>query len=783
MFIGKLNDRLKDLSFECFISKTKTAPETVKDGNPLFGDTYEISWKFLLENSACLHVHWQETQSINNVLLELGEDCAPKCIRVFTEDGRSLCEHHAETGCSINQKRIALPLEAELCGFIIEMDSEFSSIIINNIELYGADFEGEKLFPEPFEYTKKDGFVNAENIKTVSFEGECGQKAFTILCEKWEELTKSPLRNAKSADISLIYDKNIADNGYNLFVSQNEIIIKACDIRGMVYGCEVLLKLIEDGRIPCCEIEDRPRFPFRGVHLMMPPIDEFDFTKRLVKYMLSPMGYNNIILELGGAMEYKKHPEINEAVREATQKGKDGIWPPFPHGELGDGETVPQELIKDLIDYCRSFGIEVIPEIQSLGHVQFMTLAHPEIAELAEDAVAKEGIDTRDADALPADFYAHSYCPENPKSYELLFDIIDEVLEVFAPIEYVHMGHDEVYQLGICPICKNKDRGELFASDINKIYDYLKARGVKMMIWSDMIQTVPTYRHRAIGSTGKIPKDIICLDFIWYFNLPLDIEVNLLSEGFKVAFGNLYSSHFPRYEKRAAKDGIIGGQTSTWVTTREEDIAREGKMYDIIMTSQMLWSEKYTSLARFSYDKLIRKMMPQMREKISGRVYPSLKDGADRRVIAKNEKFYPEITKWQKEFSVNTKAESLIFKHTATKKIMRYPWLPNDVIGQYTISYEDGSTQSIPVTYAGILTHYARRQGQPFSHKYYRHNGYTATYFSDAEERRLTDGSFCTLYSYEWINPYPNKSIIKIEYIGNNEFDTDTYIEQIEAIF
>lgn len=783
MFIGRLNDRLKNLSFECLISKTKAVPETVQSGNPLLNETYEISWKYLLENNVCLHVRWQGIKSINNVVLELGEDCNPSCIRALTENGRFLCEHHAETGCSINQKRIILPVEENLCGFIIEMDVEFSSVVINNIELYGADFEGEKLFPEPFEYTEKEGEICVDNIKTVAFEKDCGQKAYKILCEKWEELTGNTLCKAESADISLIYDKSISDNGYNLLVSRSGIIIKASDTRGMVYGCEVLLKLIKDGQIPCCEIEDGPRFPFRGVHLMMPPINEFAFTKRLVKYMLSPMGYNNIILELGGAMEYKKHPEINEAVRDATQKGKDGIWPPFPHGELGGGDTVPQEILKDFIDYCRSFGIEVIPEIQSLGHVQFMTLAHPEIAELAEDSIANGNIDTRDADALPADFYAHSYCPENPKSYELLFDIIDEVLEVFAPIEYVHMGHDEVYQLGICPVCKNKDRGELFASDINKIYEYLKARNVKMMIWSDMIQTVPTYRHRAIGSINKIPKDIICLDFIWYFNLGLDIEDNLLSEGFKVAFGNLYSSHFPRYETRAAKDGIIGGQISTWVTTREEDIAREGKMYDLIMTAQMLWSEKYRELSRFSYDKLIREMIPQMREKISGKIYPSLKKGAERLVIAKNVEFYPNAPECQKVFSVNTKAESLIFKHTATKKIMRYPWIANDVIGEYTVSYQDGSFESIPVTYAGILTHYARRQGQPFSHKYYRHNGYTATYFSDAEERRLENGSFCTLYSYEWINPHPDKTIVKIEYTGKSEFDTDTYIEQIEAVF
>ncbi len=783
MYIGKLNDRLSKLEFGCYILGTDTVPDMLENGDPLVSEQLFIDWRYLLEKSVELKISWQGKRNINDVVLRLGDDCTPKAVRVRNiKDGALLCSHLAETGENINKRELTLHVESELEGFTIEFDTYFSSVVVSDIEIYGADFEGVTLFPEPSSVEEADGSLECASIKCYSADSDIAKGAALILCEKWTEKTGAALTEAECGDIRLVLNKEIADNGYNLEVSERGIVIEASDLRGMIYGVEVLIKLVLDGKIAFCEICDEPRMPFRGIHLMIPPESEFGFTKRLVKYVLSPMGYNSIIFYVGGAMQYESHPEINEAMERAVAKGKAGEWPRFAHEELGGGKTVPKTVIKDFIDYCRSFGIEVIPEVQSLGHVQFMTEAYPEIAERAEESAEAENIDNRNADTPASSFYAHSYCPQNPKSYELLFDILDEVLELFAPCPYVHMGHDEVYQLGICPKCKTKDRADLFAYDVNKIYNYLKDRGSRMMIWSDMIQTVPTYRHRAIGAIHKVPKDIICLDFIWYFNLGLDIEDNLISEGFKVAFGNLYSSHFPRFESRIAKNGIIGGQVSAWTRTDEAAFGREGKIYDFIMTSELLWSDKYTSRARFSYDKLIREMMPEIREKLGDRRYPSRMDGAKKTIICDNGEFKPESYELNVSFSADTAAKSLVFEHTATKKIMRYPWVENDVIGDYVISFEDGTSETIPVTYAGILTHYARRQGEPFGHKYYRHNGYTATYFTDVDEIRLPDGSFCSIFAYEWINPTPDKKIVKIEYISNGRFDTDVYIRKITAV-
>ena len=83
-------------------------------------------------------------------------------------------------------------------------------------------------------------------------------------------------------------------------------------------GVETLIKLVLDGKIAYCRISDEPRMAFRGIHLMIPPESEFEFTKRLIKYVISPMGYNAIIFYIGGAMQYESHPEINAAMERAV---------------------------------------------------------------------------------------------------------------------------------------------------------------------------------------------------------------------------------------------------------------------------------------------------------------------------------------------------------------------------------------------------------------------------------------------------------------------------------
>ena len=93
----------------------------------------------------------------------------------------------------------------------------------------------------------------------------------------------------------------------------------------------------------------------------------------------------------------------------------DTSLPAATHTELAGGRWLTTGELRELKAECDRRHIEIIPEVQSLSHSYYLCCAHPEIAERADDP------------------WPDTYCPSNPKSYELLFDIMDEVIELFRP--------------------------------------------------------------------------------------------------------------------------------------------------------------------------------------------------------------------------------------------------------------------------------------------------------------------------------------------------------------
>lgn len=657
-----------------------------------------VKWDTLWERPLELKLSLEQPAFVDRVTLRFGETTALRSVSVA---GYSC--YTAETGKQITSRELTLQVSALCEELDLVIQADYTDIELEELTVYGAVDDGITLFPTPDRAETDGRRFPASNYTTLS--AEVAPKAAAILTEKWEEETGLTLQTAQNGAIRFI-KSDLPANGYTLAVTETAVTLTAADERGFVIAAETLIKLLEGGTLPACKISDAPAHPFRGVHLMLPGVEEMDFAKRLIKYLISPMGYNAIIIELAGAMEYKSHPLINQKTEEAVANGKAGIWPPFAHNCVGAGKTVPQELVRDFVDYIRSFGIEPIPEVQSLGHVQFMTQAYPEIAEL--DEVSESLIDTRAEDTRPNKFYKHCFCPSNPRSYEILYDLLDEVIDVFRPTEYVHMGHDEIYEIGVCKVCRSKNPADLLADDINKLHAHLKEKGLKMMIWSDMLQPRKNGRltHPA---ADRIPKDILMLDFIWYFHLEDDIEDHLLQKDFKVAVGNLYSSHYPRYNSRIAKPGMVGGQISAWVGTNVDSLAQEGKLFDFRLTAQMLWSKTYRPEYTNVYADYLLKTTPALREKLEDIVLPSL---------------YGEPTPAE----LPQKGQSLLITHALSRPVTKEPWKKGPKVGEYLLTYADGSTQRHEL-FSGWNIDVPRHPFAPNPHKLYRHTGYYSDYF------------------------------------------------------
>ncbi len=334
----------------------------------------------------------------------------------------------------------------------------------------------------------------------------------------------------------------------------------------------------------------------RGVKLLLPPPDGLDAFRRFID-LLAQYRYNTVMLEVGGAMEYRRHPEINTTwesyCREMneypgkTHKIQSGFnWPKNSiHSGNGGGRCLTQEQVRELVAHCRARGMEVIPEMPSLSHCDYLVMAHPEIRERAEDP------------------YPDTYCPSNPASYTLLFDVLEEVIEVFAPT-VMNIGHDEYYSIGLCPECRGRDAAELFAGDTRRIHAWLRDRGIRTMIWAEKLLDAHDKTGGPQGGAEKphtpatwraidlVPRDIEMLH--WYWSVDRRLEDAFFARSMRVTYGNFAPAIIPEWPSRIRRPGFQGVVISNWGATDDITLQRNGILFDVALTALMAWSPGYS---------------------------------------------------------------------------------------------------------------------------------------------------------------------------------------------
>ena len=463
----------------------------------------------------------------------------------------------------------------------------------------------------------------------------CGEKSGAAKAIRFLPLDEGAREKIVAAFGDVIEEQ---EDAYLLEVTKESIAVYASNLRGQLYGACTLRSHYRDG-IAEGYIYNVPLVQFRAVKMYLPAEDKMDEFYYMLD-MFMHYGYNSIVLEVGGAMEYKKHPEINEFWIEhckdlyeysgkATQLQTSQYWGKNSmHIENGGGKFLSQDLVREICAYARARGLEPIPEVPCLSHADYLIAGRKDIAECPDDPCPD------------------TYCPSNPKSYEVLFDVFDEVIEVFDP-KVLHIGHDEYYVYGVCPRCKGKRGADIFADDIKKIHGYLAERGIRTMMWAEKLlnsynkewaaaggayKTVifydtdqkVTYRGKEhtikkydiispietaklppdrIRSTmeetypaiSMIPKDVIAMNWYWAY-YPLgdrDYHYN----GIPMVYGNFQGMLFDNWSARVAM-GAKGLCVSSWGASDFKQMQRGKRLSDMAYASRMVWSREYNDEKR-----------------------------------------------------------------------------------------------------------------------------------------------------------------------------------------
>ena len=689
-----------------------------------------------------------------------------------------------------------------LCGssITIRARGNMTDMYFSGAEFYGFAINEEKplLLPRPKTYT-----VSGQTVKighTVG-KGEDGLFAEKFLSESLEERFESlPCGDGISLTLEVCrdYDKE----RYTVSVKDGEASVKGGSRFSLLLGVCRIIDLWDGGYLPSVEIDDTPDTSMRGFHMGLPERSNIDFFKKMIRYVLLPLGYNHVILEFNGDMRYDRHPKITEKWLESEKLWREGKGKRVMHADIGaEGTALEKSEVRELCDYIRSYGIDVIPEVQSLSHIEYITIAYPEFAELGRYFTEIQGTDLsalRGEDYVPEipaehksgihhiQVFDHCYCPSSKECMDIIRDVIDEVVEVVRPECYVHIGHDEVYHIGLCKECREKGGPRTYIEHVQSMYDYLKEKGLGTMLWSDMLHTDMYYTGEEYAIVkDSLPKDLVLLDFTWYYHFGKDIEDEILPAGFEnVMMGNLYSSHYPRFKERISKHGMIGGEVSTWTAVSEKQFALNGKFLDLPYTAEMLWNAyTYDENDRASLTALIGQcVIPEMRALMHGSYPLYLADTAESAEVigtfrGSTERVPEEIaflglSEPKEALNVGDKYDRLIFEHATLNPAPRICWQPLVPVGKYTVTYKDGEKIDVPVEYAGGVMYYGSRFGEPMPQQYYRHQGYVGTWFADPTYEGYTaEGKPILLLGQIWDNPRPDVKIDSISYTPD-EHDT-----------
>ena len=211
------------------------------------------------------------------------------------------------------------------------------------------------------------------------------------------------------------------DESYRLTINNKGAVLSAATTIGALRGIETFLQLVEPGEdgfsVPFVAIEDKPRFPWRGLLLdsgrhWLPPDVVHRTLEAMATVKLNVLHWH-LSEDQGFRVECKTYPLL--------------------HRLGSDGRYYTQEEIRRVIEHAADLGIRVVPEFDMPGHSTAWFVGYPELA----SAPGPYEI-SRDWGVL---------LPVMDPTREEVYSFIDTFVAAMAalfPDEYFHIGGDEV---------------------------------------------------------------------------------------------------------------------------------------------------------------------------------------------------------------------------------------------------------------------------------------------------------------------------------------------------
>lgn len=298
-----------------------------------------------------------------------------------------------------------------------------------------------------------------------------------------------------------------------------------------------------------------------GICLSAPKPGEVGRYCEFIRNRLAKDGFDTLVMLTRYRFRFERHPECAAA------------------GALGKDD------VRQIAAACREAGLTLIPKMNLLGHQT--DRKNP----LGGPLQAHSDMDESRGQTNIIRNYCRSLCPTHPDVQKLVFELMDELVDACGA-KAVHIGCDEVFEIGRCERCAGIPTAKLFADWVNGLNRHNRARGVETLMWGDrLLDSAKTpygvweaSDNGTAAALGLVDKDIILCD--WHYEkCDAYPSVETFGEaGFKVwicpwrylEHARLFVDYANRHECGQNLRGIM---LTTWYSFADVADAIEGKPF------------------------------------------------------------------------------------------------------------------------------------------------------------------------------------------------------------
>ncbi|MBN1199621.1 MAG: family 20 glycosylhydrolase [Bacteroidales bacterium] len=388
--------------------------------------------------------------------------------------------------------------------------------------------------------------------------------------------------------------ENLETEGYRLNITPNGILLTGNSGAGLFYGMQTLLQLLppevykltrpQEGKswiVPCTEINDAPRFAYRGMHLdvsrhFFPKEFIFKYIDLLAMYKMNIFHWH-LTDDNGWRIEIRKYPKLTEVG--AWRVDRENLpWRERPQQQAGEQATYggfyTQDDIREIVQYAAQRYITIIPEIEMPAHSVEVLSAYPNLSCTGGPFTVPPGSYWPNSDI---------FCAGNDSVFTFLEDVLTEVMDLF-PSEYIHVGGDEATKTRWeeCLKCRQrmKEEGlknvqELQSYFIKRMEKFINSKGKKLIGWDEILEgglapeaTVMSWRGLEGGiAAARQGHDVIMTPtshcYFDYYQADPEFEPEAI--GGLTTLKKVYSFE-PVPEELTTEEGkhILGAQGNVW---------------------------------------------------------------------------------------------------------------------------------------------------------------------------------------------------------------------------